>query len=153
MTVLRWRRGEKAATALQGRDRAFSNGRTKVVGYVKALFGTAAARDDVTRTWGCREVASAVPKHHSKQQRAMESDETCDKMEDGAALAVSTGWGRRNLLCLAFGSALKGAREIWLLSNFDSQKDIAYPNDTRVPIKGREDECSTNSRLLFQTKG
>ncbi|MED6121582.1 hypothetical protein PIB30_031563 [Stylosanthes scabra] len=35
---------------------------------------------------------------------AMESDETCDRMEDGAALAISTGWGRGNLLCLALGS-------------------------------------------------
>ncbi|KAI3669920.1 hypothetical protein L6452_41401 [Arctium lappa] len=31
--------------------------------------------------------------------------------------------------------ALKGGRQIWLLSNFDSQEDIAYPNDPRVPIK------------------
>ncbi|XP_024962296.1 general transcription factor IIE subunit 2-like [Cynara cardunculus var. scolymus] len=31
--------------------------------------------------------------------------------------------------------ALKAARQIWLLSNFDSQEDIAYPNDPRVPIK------------------
>ncbi|KAI3770102.1 hypothetical protein L6452_01223 [Arctium lappa] len=30
---------------------------------------------------------------------------------------------------------LKAARQIWLLSNFDSQEDIAYPNDPRVPIK------------------
>ncbi|MED6149352.1 hypothetical protein PIB30_061506 [Stylosanthes scabra] len=89
-----------------------------------------------------RDSGSARWRHKNmgkQQQRAMESDKTCDKMEDGAALAVSTGWGRRNLLCLAFGSALKGAREIWLLSNFDSQKDIAYPNDTRVPIKVNDD--------------
>lgn len=31
--------------------------------------------------------------------------------------------------------SLKAARQIWLLSNFDSQEDIAYPNDPRVPIK------------------
>ena len=31
--------------------------------------------------------------------------------------------------------ALKAAGQIWLLSNFDSQEDIAYPNDPRVPIK------------------
>ncbi|KAL5548990.1 hypothetical protein UlMin_004221 [Ulmus minor] len=30
---------------------------------------------------------------------------------------------------------LKVARHIWLLSNFDSQEDIAYPNDPKVPIK------------------
>ncbi|MED6195553.1 hypothetical protein PIB30_038884 [Stylosanthes scabra] len=35
--------------------------------------------------------------------------------------------------------ALKAAREIWLLSNFDSQEDIAYPNDPRVPIKVDDD--------------
>ncbi|XP_076885933.1 transcription initiation factor IIE subunit beta-like [Bidens hawaiensis] len=31
--------------------------------------------------------------------------------------------------------ALKAAGQIWLLSNFDSQEEIAYPNDPRVPIK------------------
>ncbi|GAV65094.1 hypothetical protein CFOL_v3_08609 [Cephalotus follicularis] len=31
--------------------------------------------------------------------------------------------------------ALKTAGHIWLLSNFDSQEDVAYPNDPRVPIK------------------
>ncbi|OWM72008.1 general transcription factor IIE subunit 2 [Punica granatum] len=31
--------------------------------------------------------------------------------------------------------ALKGGGQIWLLSNFDSQEDIAYPNDPKVPIK------------------
>ncbi|KAJ9703379.1 hypothetical protein PVL29_004955 [Vitis rotundifolia] len=31
--------------------------------------------------------------------------------------------------------ALKAAGQVWLLSNFDSQEDIAYPNDPRVPIK------------------
>ncbi|KAJ0793158.1 putative transcription initiation factor TFIIE, beta subunit [Helianthus annuus] len=31
--------------------------------------------------------------------------------------------------------ALKAGRQIWLLSNFDSQEEIAYPNDPRVPIK------------------
>ncbi|KAK2989062.1 hypothetical protein RJ640_018851 [Escallonia rubra] len=30
---------------------------------------------------------------------------------------------------------LKATGQIWLLSNFDSQEDIAYPNDPRVPIK------------------
>jgi transcription initiation factor TFIIE subunit beta len=34
---------------------------------------------------------------------------------------------------------LKGGREIWLLSNFDSQEDIAYPNDPKVPIKVDDD--------------
>ncbi|GAU19486.1 hypothetical protein TSUD_77300 [Trifolium subterraneum] len=31
--------------------------------------------------------------------------------------------------------ALKAAGQIWLLSNFDSQDDIAYPNDPKVHIK------------------
>ncbi|KAK6935356.1 TFA2, Winged helix domain 2 [Dillenia turbinata] len=31
--------------------------------------------------------------------------------------------------------ALKAAGEVWLLSNFDSQEDIAYPNDPKVKIK------------------
>ncbi|QHO58163.1 hypothetical protein HN51_012650 [Arachis hypogaea] len=35
--------------------------------------------------------------------------------------------------------ALKAVRQIWLLSNFDSQEDIAYPNDPRVPIKVDDD--------------
>ncbi|GKV33085.1 hypothetical protein SLEP1_g41632 [Rubroshorea leprosula] len=35
--------------------------------------------------------------------------------------------------------ALKATGQIWLLSNFDSQEDIAYPNDPRVPIKVDED--------------
>ncbi|CAI9111112.1 OLC1v1011251C1 [Oldenlandia corymbosa var. corymbosa] len=35
--------------------------------------------------------------------------------------------------------SLKGTGQIWLLSNFDSQEDIAYPNDPRVPIKVDED--------------
>ncbi|XP_077230414.1 uncharacterized protein LOC143863588 [Tasmannia lanceolata] len=34
---------------------------------------------------------------------------------------------------------LKGAGEIWLLSNFDAQEDIAYPNDPKVIIKVDED--------------
>ncbi|XP_077236312.1 transcription initiation factor IIE subunit beta-like [Tasmannia lanceolata] len=34
---------------------------------------------------------------------------------------------------------LKGAGEIWLLSNFDSQEDIAYPNDPKVVIKVDDD--------------
>ncbi|MED6150686.1 hypothetical protein PIB30_074750 [Stylosanthes scabra] len=34
---------------------------------------------------------------------------------------------------------LKAAGQIWLLSNFDSQEDIAYPNDPRVPIKVDDD--------------
>ncbi|KAF3957705.1 hypothetical protein ACB098_10G064000 [Castanea mollissima] len=41
--------------------------------------------------------------------------------------------------------ALKGAGQIWLLSNFDSQEDIAYPNDPRVPIKVDDD-----LKLLFR---
>ncbi|CDP09781.1 unnamed protein product [Coffea canephora] len=35
--------------------------------------------------------------------------------------------------------SLKAAGQIWLLSNFDSQEDIAYPNDPRVPIKVDDD--------------
>lgn len=35
--------------------------------------------------------------------------------------------------------ALKAAGQIWLLSNFDSQEDIAYPNDPKVPIKVDDD--------------
>lgn len=34
---------------------------------------------------------------------------------------------------------MKAAGQIWLLSNFDSQEDIAYPNDPRVPIKVDDD--------------
>lgn len=41
--------------------------------------------------------------------------------------------------------ALKAAGHIWLLSNFDSQEDIAYPNDPRVPIKVDDD-----LKLLFR---
>ncbi|KAH9721837.1 transcription initiation factor IIE subunit beta [Citrus sinensis] len=41
--------------------------------------------------------------------------------------------------------ALKAAGQIWLLSNFDSQEDIAYPNDPRVPIKADDD-----LKLLFR---
>lgn len=35
--------------------------------------------------------------------------------------------------------ALKAAGQIWLLSNFDSQEDIAYPNDPRVILKVDDD--------------
>ncbi|KAK6947752.1 TFA2, Winged helix domain 2 [Dillenia turbinata] len=35
--------------------------------------------------------------------------------------------------------ALKAAGEVWLLSNFDSQEDIAYPNDPKVKIKVDDD--------------
>ncbi|KAG9148579.1 hypothetical protein Leryth_018292 [Lithospermum erythrorhizon] len=35
--------------------------------------------------------------------------------------------------------ALRAAGQIWLLSNFDSQEDIAYPNDPRVNIKVDDD--------------
>ncbi|KAJ7974858.1 Transcription initiation factor IIE subunit beta [Quillaja saponaria] len=35
--------------------------------------------------------------------------------------------------------ALKAAGQIWLLSNFDSQEDIAYPNDPRANIKVDDD--------------
>ncbi|GAA0138887.1 general transcription factor [Lithospermum erythrorhizon] len=34
---------------------------------------------------------------------------------------------------------LRTAGQIWLLSNFDSQEDIAYPNDPRVNIKVDDD--------------
>ncbi|XP_042511671.1 uncharacterized protein LOC122086771 [Macadamia integrifolia] len=36
-------------------------------------------------------------------------------------------------------AALKAAGQVWLLSNFDSQEDIAYPNDPRVLIKVDDD--------------
>ncbi|KAG8662104.1 general transcription factor IIE subunit 2 [Manihot esculenta] len=35
--------------------------------------------------------------------------------------------------------ALKAAGQMWLLSNFDSQEDIAYPNDPRAVIKVDDD--------------
>ncbi|EYU29730.1 hypothetical protein ABFS82_01G077700 [Erythranthe guttata] len=35
--------------------------------------------------------------------------------------------------------ALKASGQIWLLSNFDSQEDIAYPNDPRAVIKVDDD--------------
>ncbi|KAJ7952348.1 Transcription initiation factor IIE subunit beta [Quillaja saponaria] len=35
--------------------------------------------------------------------------------------------------------ALKAAGQIWLLSNFDSQEDITYPNDPRANIKVDDD--------------
>ncbi|KAM6567145.1 hypothetical protein CsatA_026273 [Cannabis sativa] len=41
--------------------------------------------------------------------------------------------------------SLKAAGQIWLLSNLDSQEDIAYPNDPRVPIKVDDD-----LKLLFR---
>ncbi|KMT05088.1 hypothetical protein BVRB_7g172420 [Beta vulgaris subsp. vulgaris] len=34
---------------------------------------------------------------------------------------------------------LKADRKVWLLSNFDSQEDIVYPNDPRFPIKVDDD--------------
>lgn len=34
---------------------------------------------------------------------------------------------------------LKADRKVWLLSNIDSQEDIVYPNDPRVPIKVDDD--------------
>ena len=34
---------------------------------------------------------------------------------------------------------MKAAGQVWLLLNFDSQEDIAYPNDPRVPIKVDDD--------------
>lgn len=41
--------------------------------------------------------------------------------------------------------ALKAARDVWLLSNFDSQEDVVYPNDPKVPIKVDDD-----LKLLFR---
>lgn len=35
--------------------------------------------------------------------------------------------------------ALKASGDLWLLSNFDSQEDIAYPNDPRAVIKVDDD--------------
>ncbi|XP_074303087.1 transcription initiation factor IIE subunit beta-like [Silene latifolia] len=34
---------------------------------------------------------------------------------------------------------LKAERKVWLLSNIDSQEDIVYPNDPKVPIKVDDD--------------
>lgn len=42
--------------------------------------------------------------------------------------------------------ALKADGQIWLLSNFDSQEDIAYPNDPRMKIKVDDD-----LKLLFRS--
>ncbi|KAK9950199.1 hypothetical protein M0R45_005700 [Rubus argutus] len=42
--------------------------------------------------------------------------------------------------------ALKAAGDIWLLSNFDSQEDIAYPNDPRLPSTKVDDEL----KLFFR---
>ncbi|OVA04071.1 Transcription factor TFIIE beta subunit [Macleaya cordata] len=41
--------------------------------------------------------------------------------------------------------ALKAAGQVWLLSNLDSQEDVAYQNDPRVPIKVDDD-----LKLLFR---
>ncbi|KAF8379457.1 hypothetical protein HHK36_028893 [Tetracentron sinense] len=41
--------------------------------------------------------------------------------------------------------ALKAVGQLWLLLNFDSQEDIAYPNDPRVPVKVDDD-----LKLLFR---
>ncbi|CAL2260110.1 unnamed protein product [Prunus armeniaca] len=43
--------------------------------------------------------------------------------------------------------ALKAAGDIWLLSNFDSQEDIAYPNDPRLPAMNVDDEL----KVLFRS--
>ncbi|KAL6000223.1 hypothetical protein ACLOJK_034901 [Asimina triloba] len=42
--------------------------------------------------------------------------------------------------------ALKASGQIWLLSNFDSQEDIAYPNDHKVPQIKVDDDL----KLLFR---
>ncbi|KAL6174653.1 hypothetical protein ACLB2K_051299 [Fragaria x ananassa] len=44
--------------------------------------------------------------------------------------------------------ALKAASDIWLLSNFDSQEDIAYPNDPRLPSCKVDDELKTFFREI-----
>lgn len=38
-----------------------------------------------------------------------------------------------------FLQSLKAERNVWLLSNFDSQEDIVYPNDPRATIKVDDD--------------
>ncbi|XP_002509755.2 general transcription factor IIE subunit 2 [Ricinus communis] len=43
--------------------------------------------------------------------------------------------------------ALKAAGDIWLLSNFDSQEDIAYPNDPKAVIKV-DDELKVKFREI-----
>ncbi|RWR95860.1 transcription initiation factor IIE subunit beta [Cinnamomum micranthum f. kanehirae] len=42
--------------------------------------------------------------------------------------------------------ALKSSGQIWLLSNLDSQEDIAYPNDPKVPLIKVDDDL----KLLFR---
>ncbi|KAM1024863.1 hypothetical protein FF1_038034 [Malus domestica] len=42
--------------------------------------------------------------------------------------------------------ALKASGDIWLLSNFDSQEDIAYPNDPRLPASKVDDDL----KVLFR---
>lgn len=36
-------------------------------------------------------------------------------------------------------TGLKAAGQVWLLLNFNSQEDIAYPNDPKVPVKVDDD--------------
>lgn len=43
---------------------------------------------------------------------------------------------------------MKAAGDIWLLSNFDSQEDIAYPNDPRLPSCKVDDELKTFFREI-----
>ncbi|KAL6348913.1 hypothetical protein AAG906_033569 [Vitis piasezkii] len=44
--------------------------------------------------------------------------------------------------------ALKAAGQVWLLSNFDSQEDIAYPNDPRCPSKWMMTSSSSSEPLI-----
>lgn len=41
---------------------------------------------------------------------------------------------------------MKASGDIWLLSNFDSQEDIAYPNDPRLPASKVDDDL----KVLFR---
>lgn len=49
------------------------------------------------------------------------------------------------IACVCYIQSLKASRHIWLLSNLDSQEDIAYPNDPKANIKVDDD-----LKLLFR---
>ncbi|KAJ6712436.1 TRANSCRIPTION INITIATION FACTOR IIE BETA SUBUNIT [Salix purpurea] len=52
--------------------------------------------------------------------------------------------------------ALKAVGQIWLLSNFDSQEDIAYPNDPRMDLQKNGMKPATNTakrRAAAQVQG
>ncbi|MED6123612.1 hypothetical protein PIB30_050744 [Stylosanthes scabra] len=75
---------------------------------------------------------------------AMESDKTCDKMEDGAALAVSTGWGRGNLLCLTFG-------EVECAIKTERAHNSASETNLRIQRPKRFSHCRCGSAVAFSS--